>query len=94
MKRAFSLGITGVLIACASSAAMAHVDVGVYLGAPAPVYVEPPPVVYQEAPPVIYAPAPVYGSGYYYGGDREEHWHRDHGWHRGWEHRHHGDDDD
>ncbi|MGF6539703.1 hypothetical protein [Paraburkholderia youngii] len=97
MKRSFILWIAGVCAACASSAALAHVDFGVYLGAPGPVYVAPPPVVY-EAPPVTYVPAPAYGYGYGYGyqynDDRDRHWRHDHGWHRGWEHRHHGDDDD
>ena len=91
MKRVFILGVVGVSAACASGAALAHVDVGVYLGAPAPVYVAPP-VVY-EAPPVAYVPAPAYGYEYY-DDDHDRHGHHDHGWHRGWEHHHHGDDDD
>ncbi|ADG14884.1 hypothetical protein [Paraburkholderia atlantica] len=97
MKRTFILWIAGVCAACASSAALAHVDLGVYLGAPGPVYVAPPPVVY-EAPPVTYVPAPAYGYGYGYGyeynDDRDRHWRHDRGWHKGWEHHRHGDDDD
>ncbi len=94
MKRATLLFAVGLGAACASSAALAHVDVGVFLGVPAPLYVEQPPVVYQAPPPVVYAPAPVYygyGDG---GGYREERrWH-DNGRHRGWEHHRHGGDDD
>ncbi|MGF6610862.1 hypothetical protein OKW45_005784 [Paraburkholderia sp. WSM4175] len=85
MKRTFILCIAGVSAACTSGAALAYVDLGVYLGAPGPVYVAPPPVVY-EAPPVTYVPAPAYGYGYGYGyeynDDRDRHWHHDHGWHR------------
>ncbi|NPT54367.1 hypothetical protein [Paraburkholderia elongata] len=93
MKRATLFLAVGISAACASSAAFAHADIGVFLGVPGPVYVAPPPVVY-EAPPVVYAPAPVYGYGYRYEGDYDERrWH-DHGRHRGWEHHHHGDDDD
>jgi hypothetical protein len=59
----------------------------------APVVYEGPPVVYQE-PPVVYAQAPVaYGRGYegeYW--DRRQ-WH-DNGWHKGWKHRQHEEDDD
>jgi hypothetical protein len=82
----------------ASTAALAHADIGVYLGVPGPVYAAPP-VVYEAPPPVVYAapPAavyeaqPVYGYGYGYRDD-DRRWH-DHGRHRGW-HHHHGDDDD
>ncbi|MGV2288390.1 hypothetical protein AAHK20_06715 [Trinickia sp. YCB016] len=100
MKRAFILSVLGISAACASSAALAHVDVGVYLGAPAPVYVAPPPVVYEAPPPpvvyearppVVYAPAPVvygYPGGYW----EERRWH-DNGRHRGW-YKHRDDDDD
>ncbi|SAL85372.1 hypothetical protein AWB74_07275 [Caballeronia arvi] len=96
--------LTAVIVgsACASSAAFAHVDVGLYLGTPAPLYVEqptavyqaPPPMVYQAPPPAVYAPAPVYygyGDGDGYGQGR---WRHDNGRHRGWERRHHGDDED
>lgn len=94
IKRSTVLAAVIVGGACASSAALAHVDVGLYLGTPAPLYVEQPAVVYQAPPPMVYAPAPVYygygdGEGY-----RERHWRRDNGRHRGWERRHHGDDDD
>jgi hypothetical protein len=94
MKCTFILWIAGVSAACASSAALAHVDLGVYLGTPGPVYVAPPPEVY-EAPPVAYVPAPAYGYGYgyEYNDDRDRHWRHDHGWHRCSEH-HHSDDDD
>lgn len=88
MKRATLLFAAGLCAACASSAALAHVDVGVFLGAPGPVYVEQPRVIYAQ-PPVVYAPAPAY-YGYEYRDDRR--WH-DHGRHRGWEHHHHDDDD-
>jgi hypothetical protein len=93
MKRATLLLAVGLFVACASSTASAHADIGVFLGVPGPVYVAPPPVVY-EPPRVVYAPAPAYGYGYRYEGDYryERRWH-DHGHHRGWEHRH-GDDDD
>src|SRR5258708_12263354 len=69
MKRATLLFAVGLGAACASSAALAHVDVEVFLGVPAPLYVEQPPVVYQAPPPVVYAPAPLYyryrhGPGY------------------------------
>lgn len=95
MKRPILLFAAGLCAASASSAAMAHVDVGVFLGVPAPVYVQQPPVIYQ--PPVVYAPAPVYydgGYGYGYGGEYrdERRWH-DNGRHRGWEHHRHEDDD-
>ncbi|MPW17439.1 hypothetical protein GCT13_10980 [Paraburkholderia sp. CNPSo 3157] len=89
----------GFIAVCSSTAASAHVDVGVTFGIPAPVYVEPPPVVYEAPPPVmyeapppaVYAPSPVYYDyGYGYHG---EHWLHDHGRHRGW-HHHHDDDDD
>ncbi|MFM0377854.1 hypothetical protein PQQ72_12680 [Paraburkholderia strydomiana] len=95
MKRGTLFLAVGLSAACASSAALAHADIGVFLGVPGPVYVAPPPVVYEARPPVVYAPAPVYGYGYRYEGDYgdERRWH-DHGRHRGWEHHHHGDDDD
>lgn len=50
MKRTTLFLAVGTSAACASNAAFAHADVGVYLGVPGPVYVAPPPVVY-EAPP-------------------------------------------
>jgi hypothetical protein len=104
MKRITLFLTVGISAACASSAAFAHADIGIYLGVPGPVYAAPPPVmyeappppvVYEAPPPVVYAPAPVYGYGYRYEGDYgdERRWH-DHGRHRGWEHHHHGDDDD
>lgn len=92
MKRASLFLAVSLFTACASTAALAHADIGVYLGVPGPVYVAPPPVVY-ESPPVVYAPAQAYGYGYRYEGDYDDdrRWH-DHGRHRGWEH-HHRDDD-
>lgn len=96
MKNVTLFLAVGLSAACASGAALAHADIGVYLGVPGPVYVAPPPVVY-EAPPVVYSPAPVYGYGYdnrYEGNyDDERRWH-DHGRHREWEHHHHHHDDD
>ncbi|MEX3935862.1 hypothetical protein AB4Y32_29405 [Paraburkholderia phymatum] len=105
MKRLTLICAAGLIAACSSTAALAHVDVGVTFGIPAPVYVEPPPVVYQAPPPVVYqapppvvyeapppavyAPAPIY---YGYGYRDERRWH-DHGRHHGW-HHHHDDGDD
>ncbi len=89
MKRATLFLAVGLSAACASSAALAHADIGVFLAVPGPVYVAPPPVVY-EAPPVVYAPAPVYGYGYRDEGDYGD---GDHGRHKGW-HKHHRDDDE
>jgi hypothetical protein len=59
----------------------------------APVVYEGPPVVYRE-PPVVYAQAP----GAYGHGDEGEYrdrrqWH-DNGWHKGWKHHQHEEDDD
>ncbi|MBP0590919.1 hypothetical protein J8I87_14600 [Paraburkholderia sp. LEh10] len=91
MKRLTLICAAGLVAACSSTVALAHVDVGVTFGVPAPVYIEQPPVVYEAPPPAVYAPAPVYyGYGYGY---RDERWWHDHGRHRGW-HRHHHDDDD
>lgn len=92
-NRWLSLAIVAGLSIGASSAALAHVDVGVNIGvpgvayAPAPVYAAPPP----PPPPVVYEPAPppvvVVGPGWY--GDRyydgHRYWER-----REWEERHHG----
>lgn len=90
MKRILAIAALGAAAALASTAASAHVDVGLYLGVPAPVvaapvYVAPAPVVVEAPPPVVYsAPQPVvYGAPepvVYYGHDRYEDW-RDH---RGW----------
>ena len=96
LKQLTLICAAGLFSACASTAALAHVDVGVTFGVPAPIYVEPAPaVVYAPPPPAVYAPAPVYygeGYGYGYGYRDDRRWH-DHGHHRGW-HRHHDDDDD
>lgn len=79
------LAAFGLAAACVSTAALARVNVGVFVGTPAPVYAAPP-VVYAPPPPppVVYAPQPAYGYGYYRRG-----WHHDHWRHREWE-RHHG----
>jgi len=58
------LGTAGILL---SSAALAHVDVGISIGvpgfiAPPPVYVAPPPPVYVAPQPVYVAPPTVYLS--------------------------------
>ncbi|MEX3935269.1 hypothetical protein AB4Y32_26325 [Paraburkholderia phymatum] len=93
MKRLTLICTAGLIAASTSTAAFAHVDVGVTFGIPAPVYVEQPPVVYEAPPPAVYAPAPVYyGYGGY--GYRDERWWHDHGRHRGWHHHHDHDDDD
>ncbi len=101
MKRTLLAFALGGAALCASTAALAHVYVGVSIGVPGPVYVAPapvyapPPVVYQPAP--VYAPAPVVVGGYYrdpYWREREwrrhewrEHEWREHGWHhRHWDH--------
>jgi len=92
IKRAMVFAAIGLAAACVSTAASAHVGVGVYLGgpvyaAPPPVYYAPPPVVYAPPPPVYYGGYGGYGPRYWGGGPR---WH-DHGRHRGWEgRRHHG----
>lgn len=51
MKRTLLAFVLGGAALCASTAALAHVDVGVAIGVPAPVYVAPAPV---------YAPRPWY----------------------------------
>ncbi|MDE1181266.1 PXPV repeat protein [Paraburkholderia sp.] len=61
--------------------AQAHTDLNIGLSLGAPAYVRP--------APVYVAPEPVY-----YGNPGWDHgYHRDHGWHRGWDHgdRRHGD---
>nr|WP_089163271.1 hypothetical protein [Caballeronia sordidicola] len=96
--------LTAIFIATAgtSTAAFAHVDVGIGFYAPAPQYVAPPPVVYGPppvvygAPPVIYGPQPgtVYGVPRYPddGGDwREREWHRREWEERRWHDRDHRD---
>lgn len=99
MKRIILLMAAGVAAAGVSGTASAHVDVGLFLGVPAPVYMAPP-VVYEEAPPpVVYqAPPVIYGPAPIIYGDRDEYWKRgrwhDNGRHRGWERRHDREDDD
>jgi hypothetical protein len=86
--RAIVFAALGLTAACASTAALARVNVGVFVNTPGPVYAAPP-VMYTPPPPVVYAPQPAYGYGYrgdYY---RHHGWHHDHGRHRGWD-RHHG----
>lgn len=101
LKRTMMLCAVGLTAAFVSAGASAHADVGVFFGFPGPVIEAPPPVVYQapppvvyQAPPVIYAPAPV-AYGYPYGGEYRErpYWH-DNGWHKGWKHHRHEDDDE
>ncbi|ODP33853.1 hypothetical protein [Pandoraea sp. ISTKB] len=96
MKRILIIAALGAAAAVASTAASAHVDVGLYLGVPAPVVAAP---VYVAPQPVYVAPQPVYRAPQpvvYYGRDRWDDWrerrweHRrweerhDRGWHRGW----------
>lgn len=91
MKRTALSIIAGVgLLALVPTAALAHTDVSIGFGVPAPVYAAPAPVYYDPAP-AYYGPTVVYQDGY--GWDRwhhrewehrrwEEHrWHEDHGWH-------------
>ncbi|CBJ36712.1 putative signal peptide virulence protein Vrg-6 [Ralstonia solanacearum CMR15] len=105
MKRTLLAFVLGGVALCASTAALAHVDVGVSIGVPAPVYVAPAPV-YAPPPPVIYQPAPVYapapvvvGGGYYrdpYWREREwrrREW-REHEWREREWHHHRGWDRD
>src|SRR5215472_16746102 len=66
----------------ASSAAQAHVDVGLAIGvpwptvvvSPPPAYYEPPPVVYYEPVPVYVEPRPVVVAPGYYGGWQQQQW--------------------
>ncbi|CAB3780342.1 hypothetical protein LMG28614_01042 [Paraburkholderia ultramafica] len=84
--RWLSLGIVAGLGIGASSAALAHIDVGVNIGvpgvayAPEPVYAPPPPV-YVPAPPVVVVSPGWYGERYY---DGHRYWER-----REWEEHHH-----
>jgi hypothetical protein len=98
MKRTALSIIAGVgLLALVPTAALAHTDVSIGFGVPAPVYAEPAPVYYGAPAPAYYGPTVVYGGYGGYGGygwDRwhhreweqrrwEEHrWHEDHGWRR------------
>ena len=86
-NRWMSLAIVAGLGISASSAALAHVDVGVNIGvpgvayaAPEPVYAPPPPV-YAPAPPVVVVSPGWYGERYY---DGHRYWER-----RDWEAHHH-----
>ncbi|WP_321787050.1 hypothetical protein [Burkholderia pyrrocinia] len=92
MKRILLSSALGIAVACVSASAFAHADIGVYFGVPGPVIEAPPPVYYAPPPPVVYEPAPVY-YGPYYGDYRYRYYRHDNGWHRGWRHRHHDDDD-
>lgn len=74
VKKLVPFLIAAALGAGFTSAAQAHVSVGIGIGVPAyPVYAAPPPPVYYAppppvyyAPPVVYAPpAVVVGGGYY-----------------------------
>ncbi len=86
MHRAIVFAAFGLAAACASTAASARVDVGVFINTPGPVYAAPPVYV---PPPVVYVPQPVYGPAYGYGYRddyyRGRYWRHDHGHHRGWE---------
>ncbi|MBN4667703.1 hypothetical protein HUS70_01765 [Pandoraea nosoerga] len=92
MKRILVIAALGAAAALASGAASAHVDVGLYLGVPAPVVSAPP--VYVAPQPVYVQPRPVYVAPrpvVYYGRDRWDDWRErrwedrhDRGWHRGW----------
>ncbi|MEX3764756.1 hypothetical protein [Paraburkholderia phenoliruptrix] len=84
-SRLLSIAIVACLGIGASSAALAHVDVGVNIGvpgvvyAPEPVYAPPPPV-YAPPPPVVVVSPGWYGDRYY---DGHRYWER-----REWEERH------
>ncbi len=89
------LAATSLAVLSGAAAARTNIDVGVFLGAPAPVYVAPRPVyypapVYTAPAPVYVQPAPVYYGppAYYYRPPVVVH---DRGWHRGWR-NHHGHD--
>lgn len=86
-NRWISLAIVAGLGIGASSAALAHVDVGVNIGVPGVVVAAPEPV-YAPPPPPVYAPAPVvvvspgwHGDRYY---DGHRYWER-----RDWDAHHH-----
>lgn len=72
MKKIVLILLLG-LVAFTSCAWAGHVDVGVYIGLPAPVvyerpvYYPPAPVVYYPPHPVYYPPRPVYYPPRYYG---------------------------
>src|ERR1700726_4510961 len=66
MTRGFLLLLMSIA-ACVSTAALAHGNVGVYVGAPGPVYAAPPPIFYRNfwapayqayPPPVVYQSPP------------------------------------
>lgn len=86
-KRWLSIALVAGVSIAASSAALAHVDVGVNIGVPGVAYA-PEPVYAAPPPPPVYAPPPVvvvnpgwYGDRYY---DGHRYWER-----REWEERHH-----
>jgi hypothetical protein len=83
MKRTALSIIAGVgLLALVPTAALAHTDVSIGFGVPAPVYAEPAPVYYGTPAPAYYGPTVVYGGYGGYGGYGWDRWH-----HREWEHR-------
>jgi hypothetical protein len=95
MKNKF-LGVAfGLAALAASTAASAHVDIGVGIGFPVgvyapaePAYAPPPPVVYAAPPPVVYGPPPVAVA---YGDDddrRTREWRERHEWREGEWRRH------
>ncbi|MDS0859816.1 hypothetical protein NUV25_19085 [Burkholderia pseudomultivorans] len=90
MKRAALLVAIGATMACLSSAASADADIGVYIGAPAPIYQAPPPVVY-AAPQVVGEPLPYYGYRHR-DEDRRREWRHERRWHD--EHDHHDQGDE
>ena len=57
LQRAIVFAAFGLAAACASTAASAQANVGIYANTRGPVYAAPP--VYAPPPPVAYAPAPV-----------------------------------
>lgn len=92
MKRKLIISLVGVMLAAASSMAVARdrVSFGLFIGvpgyayvAPPPVYYAPPPVYYAPPPQVYYAPPPVV---YYEPSPWGLRVHRGH--HRGWHKRH------
>jgi hypothetical protein len=94
MKRLLLTGAAALTLLC-SSAAMAHVNVGISIGIPGVILSQPdyyvPPVTYVEPPRVVvvpgrvYRPVPVYRSRYYRENYRVYHGHPGHGH---WDHHH------
>lgn len=91
MKRATLLVAIGATMACLSGAASADADIGVYLGAPAPIYQAPPPVVVYAPPQEVDEPLPYYGYRYRDEDPRRE-WRRERRWHDEHDHYDQGDE--